>query len=132
MSTPNDMFKSVMIIKKNNLVDLSKFYFTLHEPSSLHSQKSRELQNKEQGCSFYRRKQSGNKEIVFGFSWLAGAAYLTLFRTGNHYRFLAINQGLACWIYCISGKAEHLQKCELSKFQFADVSLNQSLEMYFN
>lgn len=71
MSPKNGMFKSVKIIKKNNLVDQSKSYFTLHEASSLHSQESRELQSKEQGCSFHRGKQSGNKETVFGLAdWL--------------------------------------------------------------
>lgn len=52
----------VKIIKENNLVYLSKFYFTLHEGGSLHSQESRKLQNKGKGL------QAGNKEEALGLS----------------------------------------------------------------
>lgn len=62
MSPPNDMFKSVIIIKKNNLVDLSKFYFTLHEPSSLHTQRSRELQIRNKAAVFIEESNQGTRK----------------------------------------------------------------------
>lgn len=73
-----------MLKLSKRIVDLSKFYFTHHEVGSLHSQESRELQNKG------KRLQVGNKEEALSLCWLAGVAYLTLFhkfkKQGNKYR----------------------------------------------
>ena len=45
----NGTIISVKIIKESNLVDLNKYYFTLHNVGSLYSQEYRELQSKEKG-----------------------------------------------------------------------------------
>lgn len=48
----------VKIIKENNLVYLSKFYFTLHEGGSLHSRESPEnCRIREKGCKQETRKK---------------------------------------------------------------------------
>lgn len=50
------------MIKEDNLSDINKHYFTLHETSSLHSQGSVEVKNGRKAGNYYKIKNTEKAE----------------------------------------------------------------------